>query len=114
MYIQRPAATDGHVEDASCLLPPRSRLGGGLTGTVKYGRVSHLSRLRDTQAMQQSEIDYAKRDPNSRARAKVLNDAICALCAFWCAEHGELEPTVVEREEAALRIVRALEVLSGS
>ena len=64
--------------------------------------------------MQQSAIDYAKRDPNSRVRAKIMSDAIGALCAFWCADHGFLEPTDDEAAKAAVAIRRALEVLNGS
>ena len=63
--------------------------------------------------MRPMEVDIAKRDPNSRARAKVLTDAVYALCALWCAEHGELEPTDAERAEAAASLLRAVEVLNG-
>ncbi len=63
--------------------------------------------------MKQIEIDYAKRDPFSRARAKVLSDAIHALCALWCVEFDDLQPTDEERAEARTQIRRALEVLNG-
>ncbi len=64
--------------------------------------------------MNKRDVDAAKRFPHSKARQRVLEEAMNAIAAVLLVMLGELEATPEQSDEAILSMNLLMEVLDGT
>ncbi len=65
--------------------------------------------------MHKRDIEAAKLHPQSKARHKVMDSAMCALARLILVQLGELETPTADQQAAAVAAVKlAFEVLDGT